>query len=539
MKRPTFEALRLGLYALETLKCTMIKETLKEIDILIRARYSVLYLITHEENRLESMIVDLASNQNKKFYVWTATKGIYEQTADHEKVRSDKFHDPSEALNFVMEGKEPAIYLFKDFHPFLEDPQVVRRLRDVEFDLRGTYKSILLTAPVLNLPIELQKSISIIDIPLPAEEELFELLNSMAVSVSKTNPNIVKLNKEEAKELARAAQGLTLSEAENAFSKAIVNDRQLDKQDIKLVIEEKRQIIRKSGVLEFYPSDGSLSDVGGLNQLKEWLNLRSKAFKPEAQKFGLPAPKGVLLLGAPGCGKSLTAKVIGNVWNMPILRLDFGSIFSGLVGSSEENMRQALKTAESVAPVVLWIDEIEKGLSGSSTGQSDSGTSTRVFGTFLTWMQEKKSQVFVIATANQIHQLPPELLRRGRFDEIFFLDLPTPDAREEIIKVHLKHRKINFENWDISRLVNKTQEFSGSEIEHSVVEGLFYAFHEDRQLQMVDVEKAIEKVVPLSVTYKESLDSLRNWAKNRARHAHIGTPEGNSTAGSRASKIEF
>lgn len=202
-------------------------------------------------------------------------------------------------------------------------------------------------------------------------------------------------------------------------------------------------------------------------------------------------------------------------------------------------MRQALKTAESVAPVVLWIDEIEKGLSGSSSGQSDSGTSTRVFGTFLTWMQEKKSHVFVIATANQINQLPPELLRRGRFDEIFFLDLPTPDAREEIIKVHLKSRKINFETWDIGSLVDKTQEFSGSEIEHAVVEGLYYAFHEDRPLQILDIEKAIEKIVPLSVTYKEALESLRNWAKNRARHAHIGTPEGKCSASSRASKIEF
>ncbi len=209
----------------------------------------------------------------------------------------------------------------------------------------------------------------------------------------------------------------------------------------------------------------------------------------------------------------MTAKVIGNVWNMPLLRLDFGSIFSGLVGSSEENMRQALKTAESVAPVILWIDEIEKGLSGSGSGHSDSGTSTRVFGTFLTWMQEKKPQVFVIATANRIHQLPPELLRRGRFDEIFFLDLPTPDARKEILEVHLKRRKIDFKDWDLAKLVNSTKEFSGSEIEHSIVEGVYYAFHEKRSLQFIDIEKSIEKIVPLSVTYKESLESLRSWAK--------------------------
>lgn len=517
----------------------MIKETLKEIDILIRARYSVLYLITHEEYRLESLIADIAKKQSKKFYVWTATQGMSKVKADEGQVGGDRFHDPTEALNFIMEEKEAALFLLKDFHPFLEDPQVVRRLRDVEYDLRGAYKNILISAPELNLPIELQKSVSIVDIPLPDEEELFDLLNSMALAISKSNPDVVKLKKSEAKELARAAQGLTLSEAENAFSRAIVHDRQLCKDDIKLVIEEKRQIIRKSGVLEFYPSDGSLADVGGLNQLKEWLNMRSRAFQPEARDFGLPAPKGVLLLGAPGCGKSLTAKVIGNVWKMPLLRLDFGSIFSGLVGSSEENMRQALKTAESVAPVILWIDEIEKGLSGSTSGQSDSGTSTRVFGTFLTWMQEKKSQVFVIATANQIHQLPPELLRRGRFDEIFFLDLPTPDARLEIFEVHLKRKKVEYRDWNLQGLVNMTEGFSGSEIEHSILEGMYFAFHEKRVLQIEDILHAIDKVVPLSVTYQESLESLRSWARSRARLAHIGEGSSQRSSKHRASKIEL
>ncbi len=513
----------------------MIKETLAEIDILVRSRYSILYLVTHEENRLEDLLGDLAQKQNKTLYSWTATQGIvkYSTTGKNQ----DQFQDPSVALNHVMEYKDPAIFLFKDFHVFLEDPHVIRRLRDAVAHLAGTYKTILISAPTLNLPAELEKSISIVDIPLPDEDELHELLLTMAQSVMKTNSDVVDIKKSEARELARAAQGLTLSEAENAFSKAIVSNRKLNADDIKLVFQEKQQVIRKSGTLEFYPSDGSLSDVGGLNQLKMWLNIRKKAFAPEAKEFGIPAPKGVLLLGAPGCGKSFTAKVIGNVWKMPLLRLDFGSIFSGLVGSSEENMRQALRTAESVAPVILWIDEIEKGLSGASSGSHDSGTSTRVFGTFLTWMQEKKSQVFVIATANQIDKLPPELLRRGRFDEIFFLDLPTPDARDEIFKVHLKKKKVKSDDWDLRKIITMSEGFSGAEIEHSVTEALHFAFFENESVSIKHLEMAIKKIVPLSVTYKEPLDNLRSWAQNRARYAHIQPKSSNTRSSDR--KIEI
>lgn len=515
----------------------MIQDKLNEIETLIRARYSVIYLVTHEEHRIETLMWPITQKLKKKLFTWTATEGLIEPHAPANKT-NEQFHDPTEVLNFIIKDDSSSIYMLKDFHIFLEDPHVIRRLRDAEYDLRGTFKSIIIVAPKLNLPLELQKSVTIIDIPLPDEHEHLELLKSMAKAVHKTNPGVIQIKSSEARELARAAQGLTLSEAENAFSKAIVNDRVLNADDIKLVLEEKRQIIRKSGVLEYYPSDGSLMDVGGLNQLKEWLNIRSQAFLPEAEAYGLPAPKGVLLLGAPGCGKSLTAKVIGNVWKMPLLKLDFGSIFSGLVGSSEENMRQALKTAESVAPVVLWIDEIEKGLSGSSSGQSDSGTSTRVFGTFLTWMQEKKSQVFVIATANQIQQLPPELLRRGRFDEIFFLDLPSSEEREDIFKVHLKKRNINFKDWDLSPLVQKSLEFSGAEIEHSIVEAMYSSFYNKKPLRLIDIESAMANIVPLSTTYKENLENLRSWAKNRARLAHISKSE-ELQKKSRATKIEF
>ena len=363
-----------------------------------------------------------------------------------------------------------------------------------------------------------------------------ELLKSVCVSITQNNRKAVNLNLNEAQALVRAAQGLTLTEAENAFAKGIVNDGVLNGSDISLVLKEKQQLIRKSGNLEFYPSDLKLSEVGGLQNLKHWLLLRGKAFSSQATGFGLPSPKGVLLLGAPGCGKSLTAKAIANSWQMPLLRLDFGKIFSGLVGSSEENMRRALKVAEGISPAVLWIDEIEKGLAGGTSGTSDGGTGARVFGTFLTWMQEKTSTVFVVATANRIDALPPELLRRGRFDEIFFMDLPTPGSRAEILQIHLKKRNRPIEKFDINQLVSATESFSGAELEHVIVEGLFAAYHENRELETRDILNAIKSTIPLSVTYAEELKRIREWSKTRARPAD--TSEKGAPSTPRATRIE-
>jgi ATP-dependent 26S proteasome regulatory subunit len=510
---------------------------LSEIDVLIRARYSILYLLTHEEARLENLISGLAKKQSKQLFVWTATQGLRQyQDSTGTPAERGEHNDPVEVINHIQSHASAAIFLLKDFHPFLEDPHVIRRLRDAAHDLKGTYKSILIASPRLNLPVELEKDVTLIDIPLPDANELFELLKSVYTTVAQKNRAAVKLNTEEGWALVRAAQGLTLTEAENAFAKSVVNDGVFDVKDVATVLKEKQQIIRKSGILEFYPADSNLSEVGGLHNLKHWLVLRGKAFSTKATGFGLPSPKGVLLLGAPGCGKSLTAKAVANAWQMPLLRLDFGKIFSGLVGSSEENMRRALKVAEGVSPAVLWIDEIEKGLAGGSSGVSDGGTGARVFGTFLTWMQEKTSTVFVVATANRIDALPPELLRRGRFDEIFFMDLPQPNARAEIIGIHLKKRNRKVETFDIKAMVAAMEGFSGAEIEHVIVEGLFAAYHESRELKTEDVLKAIKETVPLSVTYAEELKRIREWAKNRARHADVAITDAAST--SRASRLE-
>lgn len=495
----------------------------QNIDILIRARYPVLYLLTYEEARVEKFLFEISNSQSKKLMVWTATDGLVQRTGfgtvSKHQVTESRLNDPIDLLKAIQEEKSPTIFLLKDFHPFLDDPHVVRMMRDVASSLKNSYNTIVIISPRLNLPAELEKDITLLDIPLPSSSELFQLLQSVCMTLKKKDPKLVQLTALDVQAMVRAAQGLTLTEAENVFAKAVVKDSVLDQNDIELVLKEKEQIIRKSGILEFFPSQSKMQDVGGLGNLKEWLKIRGKAFSPEAAKFGLTSPKGVLLLGVPGCGKSLTAKAISNYWRMPLLRMDLGRIFSGLVGSSEENMRKAISVAESIAPAILWIDEIEKGLSGNSSGNSDSGTAARVFGTLLTWMQEKEANVFVVATANSISSLPPELLRRGRFDEIFFTDLPGPVSRKEILSIHLKKKNRSPEKLDLEQMTAVTDGFSGAELEHCILEGLFLAFHEKRDIKIEDLIRVARETVPLSKVYAEDVKKLRAWASTRARFA--------------------
>jgi SpoVK/Ycf46/Vps4 family AAA+-type ATPase len=317
--------------------------------------------------------------------------------------------------------------------------------------------------------------------------------------------------------------GLTLNEAENAFARAMVEDGKLSDSDVDTVLDEKRQTIKKSGILEFITVDVALDDVGGLQNLKRWLLKRDESWLDEAKSYGIPAPKGILITGVPGCGKSLTAKAIGAAWQLPLLRLDIGKIFAGLVGSSEQNMRTAIRTAEAIAPCILWIDEIEKGFAGSS-GSGDSGTSARVFGSFLTWMQEKTHPVFVIATANNIDKLPPEFLRKGRFDEIFFVDLPTRTERKMIWDLHLNKRlkspqvlgQTKLDDALFEGLSDITEGYSGAEIEQAVIAGLFDAFSEKRSIKDEDLARSVKNMVPLSITQAEAIDTIREWANVRA-----------------------
>ncbi|HTN53648.1 MAG TPA: AAA family ATPase, partial [Anaeromyxobacter sp.] len=400
------------------------------------------------------------------------------------------------------------------------DPAVVRALRELSHSLKSTFTTVVLLSPTLVIPPEIEKEVSVLDVPLPGYRDLLQLLKEIVDVVRRNHRARVELTKDDADQLIRASLGLTLSEAESAFAKAIAVDGRLSRDDVPLVLEEKRQVIRKSGLLEYFSPDRRLRDVGGLASLKRWLDRRGAAFSEAARRFGLPEPKGLLLLGVQGCGKSLTAKAIAAQWGLPLLRLDMGRIFSGLIGSSEENLRRAIRVAESVAPVVLWVDEIEKGLAGTqSSGVSDGGVSARVFGALLTWLQEKTAPVFVVATANRIELLPPELLRKGRFDELFFIDLPALAERREILEIHVARRGRDPARFDLQRLAGAARGFSGAELEEAVVAGLYDAFADGVELDQGHLERALAEARPLSTTMAEEIGRLREWARSRTRPA--------------------
>jgi AAA+ superfamily predicted ATPase len=494
----------------------------QELDTLIRARYPLVYLVTSEEQRLEAILVELAQGHGKALLGWSVARGF--ERLDGEKgvpeEGKEPIKDPVAALAHVERLAGPSLVVLKDFHPYLADPTVVRCLRDLAHGLKSTYTTVILLSPTLVIPPEIEKEVSVLDVPLPAYRDLLALLREIVEVVRRNNRARVELTKEDADQLVQAALGLTLAEAESAFAKAIATDGRLSREDIPLVLEEKRQVIRKSGLLEYFAADQGLGQVGGLQHLKAWLTRRGAAFSEAARRFGLPEPKGLLLLGVQGCGKSLTAKAVAGQWRLPLLRLDMGRIFSGLVGSSEENLRRAIRVAESVAPVVLWVDEIEKGLSGSkSSGTSDGGVSARVFGALLTWLQEKTAPVFVVATANRIDDLPPELLRKGRFDEIFFIDLPVPAERREILEIHVRKRGRDPAAYDLGALAGQAEGFSGAELEAALISGLYEAFAEGKELAQEHLSRAVAESLPLSVTMREEIDRLRDWARTRTRPA--------------------
>ncbi|HPY76236.1 MAG TPA: AAA family ATPase [Anaerohalosphaeraceae bacterium] len=514
-----------------------------ELEVLIRARYPLIYVVSWEEQRVIRQVNQIASQLNKKVFEWSVTMGLMPggTSIQSQKQRDTASQDPLVALDTVIDHVEPALYVFKDFHPFLrgQNMSVVRRLREIAESLKNTFKTIVMISPMFQLQPELEKDLSIIDYNLPDESDFSKLLDRIVEEI-KDNPKLkVSLTEATRERLIHAMLGLTLSEAENVLAKTLVQNRSLDGDSVEVIHSEKKQIIRKSGLLEYYDTQENVESVGGLDLLKDWLNRRALAFTDSARAFGLPAPKGVLLLGVQGCGKSLMAKAISNMWKLPLLRFDVGRVFGSLVGSSEQNIRQAIRVAESVSPAILWLDEIDKAFRGSrSSGAStDGGTSARVFGTFLTWMSEKTHPVFVVATANDVQALPPELLRKGRFDEIFFVDLPSTQERKEIFRVHLARRKLAANELSLEKLALASGGFSGAEIEEVVVSAMFNVFYEKKKIATEDLLKSIEQTVPLSKTMSEDMDALRDWARGRARPAT--SPEIKKDPDSEKRKLEL
>lgn len=491
-----------------------------ELNIYIRARYPLLWVVTPEEERALAEIEEVAKAQRKRMMVWSMTTGLANVALPNQVDKAKR--DAPALLSAILDDPEEGIWVLKDFHPFLKDAGIVRRLREVAFGLQKSRKTVILLGPVLAIPPELQKEVTVLDMNLPDREQMAAKIESILAYTERNGEINIELDRRERGRLVQACLGLTESEAANAVAKAIIQaGGRLNGEAIEAVTAEKQQIIRKSGLLEFYASDDRLgSSVGGLDVLKEWLRKRVRAFSDEARAYGLPEPKGILLVGVQGCGKSLVAKSVANTWKLPLLRLDVGRLFASLVGSSEENLRSAIKVAESIAPVVLWVDEIEKGFSGvGSSNVSDAGTAARVFGSFITWLQEKQSPVFVIATANDVSQLPPELVRKGRFDEIFFVDLPNAAERAEIWRIHLLKRNRNPEQFDLSSLAMSSDGLSGAEIEQAVIAGLYEAFDKNRPLEMDDLQDVLQTTVPLSLMMEEQISGLRAWAKQRARQA--------------------
>ena len=488
------------------------------LSLLIRSSINIVQVISYEIMRIEGQISHTAAELKRDWYKWNTASGlkkfdnntknfrIIENTEDNRAVLD--WYESDDAKNSIVILEEFDLQL-GGYNGMQCNPYLVSKMRDIAIS-NYTDRSLILLQTKRGLPLELEKDVYIVDVDLPQREDLGVIFKSTCkkynVSPSGNTDKIID-----------SALGLTVMEAGRAFSKAIIQTGKLTEKEIPIIISEKEAIIKNSGHLEYYHHNETLDDIGGLDVLKNWLRRRGRAFEQGAKDYGLETPRGILLLGIPGTGKSLCAKAVGAAWQFPIIKLDMGKIFGGIVGESESNIRKALKIAEAVSPSVLWIDEIEKGLSGmQSSGATDGGTTSRVLGTFLTWMQEKKKPVFVVATANNISGLPPELLRKGRVDEIFFVDLPLKPDREEIIKIHLGKYKRDPKNFDVSKIADECEYFSGAEIEEAIKEALFRAFDEGKEITTDHIIEAMKKTYPISKTMKENISDMRRWAKARA-----------------------
>jgi ATP-dependent 26S proteasome regulatory subunit len=472
----------------------------EELELIVSSGYPLVYLLTHEEERGQRLVVEALKSAKLKVGVWSSTGGGKGK---------EGAKDPEQLLKSLQSVGAGATILL-DFHVFLDRPEVLRRIRDLIPVLSRNGHTLIILAPILIMPEELEKDITLLELPLPSREELDALFRKICTEEKVIFPE------DFTDSVVRAARGLTENEARRVFTKALRKGGGFKLDDVGLIIEEKKKSIRKSEVLEYFDLEEDLGKVGGLEEVKRWVKDRSRAFDDEAARYGLPAPKGLLLIGVQGCGKSLTAKAVAGTWKLPLVRLDLSAVFGS--ASPETSMHRAMMVAGSLAPVVLWVDEIEKGfgdVSGSASG------STRVFGSFVTWLQEKQVPVFVVATANEVGNLPPELLRKGRFDETFFVDLPDIHERKSILGIHLSKRGRQAKKFDLEALARQTEHFSGAELEQGVVAGMHRAFGENREVVAEDISKELDEIVPLYATYEEKIKALREWAKTRTRRASL------------------
>jgi SpoVK/Ycf46/Vps4 family AAA+-type ATPase len=504
----------------------------RRLNISLRARVTLIVVMTPEEERVVSQVKEVCDTWEppRQCLAWDSVEGFSVVCGNKNFLTQTR--DPLAALDDIVKTDENAVIVLKDFHKFWNNPQVKRKIRNFSQKFRYNRRTIVIITPARKIPDEIRDEAVLVHYPPPGAAELSDdldhLLSTSGISSSLTKPGREKI--------IQAALGMTLNQARRSFSKAIVTHGTLDDQDIDAIIADKKDILSQSDALEFYSLTETPENVGGLLVLKDWLRLRERAFTQEARDYGLPAPKGIALIGIPGTGKSLTAKMIADLWHLPLLRLDVGALFGSLVGESEERTRRALSLAETIAPCILWVDEIEKAF---AFGSGDAGTSQRVFAHLLTWMQDKTAPCFVVATANNIAALPPELLRKGRFDEIFFLDLPSTDERYEIFSVHLRKRKCVPAEFDLELLARESEGYVGAEIEQTVIDAMYLAFNENmRRVTTEDILRCMKNQVPLSISQRETVAALRAYlAEGRAISASRALPQ-RVAAGGRAIALE-
>ncbi len=493
----------------------------------INAGYSVLWIDTPEETRIEANILDTINKMNKtskikrKIKIWSCTEGLHDPNGS----QNSNEVDPIKALEAIKQDTSD-IFVFKDLHSWVDNPKIKRLLRDFARDFKQLSKTLILISPVKRIPAELQRDITVLEFSLPTKDEIEKQFTTLYEHNKK---EIGHIGQETKDKIIQAAMGLTSNEAENAFAKAIVDCNKNNDKIAKLVLMEKANTVKKSGVLEYFQAESTMDDIGGLDNLKNWLTIRAKAYSRKAREFKLPQPRGILICGLPGTGKSLCAKAVANLWDIPLIKFDISKVFAGLVGESEANWRNSISIADAIGNCVLWFDELEKGISGmSDSGKTDGGTSTRIFGNFLTWMQEKTSPVFIIATINSITNIPPELIRKGRFDEIFYVGLPSPEERKIILDIHIKEAGRDPKKFKLQECVKKSENFSGAELKEAVISGLYEAFDAGKELTDKCILNAIENTRPLSVTRGPELEEMVSWSKANAVPAGLTVKEKNT-----------
>ena len=478
-----------------------------ELALFLKARYPIIYINTIEEDRVEYVIrKSLKTNLNRSIYSWDFIEG-YTNNPNNQGFAK---RNPLQALELVerLNADTPALFLLKDFNRFLTDLSISRKLRNLSRILKLQPKTIIIIGSDLTIPKELRDLITVLQFQLPLQDEISQELNRLINLLN------IKVDSELIENLTRACQGLSLERIRRVLSKIIVTYKTIDNNSIAVLLSEKKQIISQTEILEYCSVNEKITSLGGLNNLKDWLKKRKTAFSIQASNYGLPTPRGLLLIGIQGTGKSLTAKAIANDWQLPLLKLDVGKLFGGIVGESESRLREMINLAETISPCILWIDEIDKAFTNTES-KSDSGTSNRVLATFISWLSEKTKPVFVISTANNIDLLPLEIIRKGRFDEIFFLDLPKEEERKEIFKIHLQEfRPENWKSFDYSKLAKLSESFSGAEIRQSIIEGMYHAFYEKREFTTDDICLALKDFIPLANLESNQMIKLKNWASS-------------------------